>query len=241
MTTRYCVTKQIQYPDGDRVVEISIGTFDYVNPDCLSDGIKECETAIEAVEYAIELAQKWQTECGEEVFIGKGYTAGSSMPFDPWELCEDTYSRLRAWARERDADLPRCDHCGDIIDREWKHYHYDERFCSMYCLETFLEENAQYDDPEEELNEDLEMPNATQLQINTGLPLTVRLHSEWEEVGGDRYFTGYYMEEILGLPVQPQGIFYTRSDVYEWLNSKGIPTTEVLFDFDENDLELVVV
>jgi hypothetical protein len=37
MTTRYCVTKQIQYPDGDRVVEISIGTFDYVNPDCLSD------------------------------------------------------------------------------------------------------------------------------------------------------------------------------------------------------------
>lgn len=81
----------------------------------------------------------------------------------------------------------------------------------------------------------------SQLQINVGLPLTIRCHSEWEEVGGDRYLTGYRMEEILGLPAQPQGIFYTRSDVYEWLNSKGISTREVLFDFDENDLELIVL
>lgn len=85
------------------------------------------------------------------------------------------------------------------------------------------------------------MSNAIQLQINTGLPLTIRCHSEWEEVEGDRYLTGYRMEEIPGLSAQPQGIFYTRSDVYEWLNLKGIPTTDVLFDFDEEDLEIVVL
>lgn len=150
MTTRYCVTKQIQYPDGDRVVEISIGTFDYVNPGCLSDGTKECETATEAVEYAIELAQQWQTECDEEVFIGKGYTNGCCMPFDPWELCEENYAELREWAIKRDDALPKCDQCGDIIDREWKHYDYEHRFCSEYCLEAFLEEM----EPEEEIEEE---------------------------------------------------------------------------------------
>ena len=150
MTTRYCVTKQVQYPDGDRVVEISGGTFDYVNPDCLSDGIKECQTATEAVEYAIELAQKWQTECNEEVFIGKGYTGGNTMPFDPWELCEYTYLKFRAWARERDEDLLRCDHCGDAVNKKHILHDYpDFVFCQEYCAEEFLVE-------QEELNEELE-------------------------------------------------------------------------------------
>jgi hypothetical protein len=153
MTTRYCVTKQIQYPDSDRVVEVSVATFDYVNPDCLSDGIKECETATEAVEYAIELAQKWQAECGEEVFVGKGYTGGNTMPFDPWELCELTFAKFRAWARERDEDLLRCDWCGSVIEDQNKYSVYDSgdfSFCREYCAEQFIASE------EEGLEEDLE-------------------------------------------------------------------------------------
>lgn len=59
MTTRFCVTRQTQYPDGDLCVEISSGDFNYTNPRQIGH-VEEFSLALEAVEYAIDIAKQWQ-------------------------------------------------------------------------------------------------------------------------------------------------------------------------------------
>ena len=80
----YCVTRQRQWPDGNLCVELSAGSFDYINPGMLgSKGlIGEYSLALEAAEAAIADALEWQKEESEPVHIGWGYTGGWTMPFD---------------------------------------------------------------------------------------------------------------------------------------------------------------
>ena len=159
--SNYCVTRQIQWPDGDLCVELSVGSSDYTNPGGLMGYLSEHDLAIEAAEEAIAEALKWQKETTEEVFIGWGCTGGWTMPFDLETLDDETFTRLREWAKERDDKLPKCDHCGNPIagDDWWTNAYSDSdtRFCSESCADRDYEEQwkaDQLDDEEEEENDD---------------------------------------------------------------------------------------
>lgn len=138
--SNYCVTKQLQWPDRDRVVEVSVGDYNYTNPDAIGH-IEEFEFATEAAQRAIELQQEWQQEHpDEEVFVGHGYTMGCTAPFDPEEPEE-----LLAWAKERDDALPCCDQCGAKIPSEkstFRLFDEDAVFCQEHCAEQYQLQNT---------------------------------------------------------------------------------------------------
>ena len=142
----YTVTRQIQWPDGGHLVEISAGGFDYTNPDALLEqfaSLGEGETflsPVKAVEAAIKVCEAWRAVGCDEAQIGHGATGGMTMPFDP---C--TYEEARAWAAEREASLPRCDGCGELLgkDRYRVQELHDEVFCREYCAEQAWDDHCE--------------------------------------------------------------------------------------------------
>jgi hypothetical protein len=100
----YTVTRQVQWPDGNAVVEISSGGLDYANPDALSAKYPgEFETyddPVDAVEAAIEICRAWRKDGKKSAMVGYGATGGMTMPFDP---C--TFKEAREWARKRHEKL----------------------------------------------------------------------------------------------------------------------------------------
>ena len=62
--TKLVVTRQLQWPEGKRVVEVSVGGMDYVNPDALvakyQGELEEYDDPIEAVEAAIDVCRRWR-------------------------------------------------------------------------------------------------------------------------------------------------------------------------------------
>lgn len=156
----YCVTRQRQWPDGDLCVELSSGSFDYINPGMLgSKGlIGEYSLALEAAEAAIADALEWQKEESEPVHIGWGYTGGWTMPFDLNPLDEDTFTELREWAQKRDDKLDRCAYCGNpITSDEWHFNDYsdkDTKFCSEHCADKDYQEQWKANHEDEEDDDD---------------------------------------------------------------------------------------
>ena len=146
----YTVTRQIQWPDGGHLVEISAGGFDYTNPDALVSKfarLGEGQTFIspvQAVEAAIEVCEAWRAVGCDDAQIGHGATGGMTMPFD---AC--TYEEARAWAVEREASLPKCSRCGELLGRE--RYTIpeldDQTFCREYCAEQAYQDDHQEEEP----------------------------------------------------------------------------------------------
>lgn len=141
----YTVTRQHQWPDGDYVVEISQGGIDYANPDALTpvyaEEMTEYESADEAAENAIHIAQAWQADAPDKtILIAHGATGGNTMPFDGEPLTEETFAAMRQWAKEQDAQLPKCAKCGEPIRGNPYRLHDfpDERFDREYCAEKWL-------------------------------------------------------------------------------------------------------
>lgn len=138
------VTRQIQWPTGDSVVEISDGGIDYANPDALTARYKgefnEFSDPREAVEAAIAIAEAWQNDSPDKVImIGHGGTCGMTMPFEGMEICEETYAALREWAQEQYEELDKCQRCGDVLGKErWTHpgLPEEDEFCSENCCEN---------------------------------------------------------------------------------------------------------
>jgi len=146
---RFTVSTQIRWPDGLHIVEITSGNSEYVNPDCL-EIIGEYETASEAVEAAISTARDWAGEENEQIFLACGSTLGMTAHFDVMPRGAATYAHLRKWAREYDANLPRCAECGEILG-ETRYGHPDigeYDCCSEYCAEKRY--YVPLDDEEEE-------------------------------------------------------------------------------------------
>jgi len=84
----YVVTRQIQWPEGIKMVEISKGGINYVNPDALSPiydmEFEEINDPREAVDIAIEIKEAWKKrETKDKITIGVGCTGGFAMPFKP--------------------------------------------------------------------------------------------------------------------------------------------------------------
>jgi len=135
----FTVTRQLQWPEGTPVVEVSAGGLDYTNPDALVARYQgEFETyddPREAVEAAIAICKAWRQDGEKRARIGIGATGGMTMPFETCTFCE-----ARAWAKRRYVALPKCDRCGNILGRD--HYHDpddpDIKFCSEACAVGYL-------------------------------------------------------------------------------------------------------
>jgi hypothetical protein len=148
VTVPYTVSRQHQWPGGDYVVEVSAGGFDYSNPDALVTKfarLGEWETflsPVAAVEAAIAICEAWRADGCPEAQIGHGATGGMTMPLD---AC--TYEEAREWAAKREADLPRCDRCGELLPEN--HFTVpeldDARFCRENCAATAYQECLEQD------------------------------------------------------------------------------------------------
>lgn len=153
----FTVTRQKRWDDGVNLVEITQGGLDYVNPDMLVPKYRnEGETTAslcEAVENAIEIAESWQEDSKEEIFIACGNTHGMTAHLDEMELNEENYKILKEQAEKIDDSLPQCDRCGKIIDAKKHIIHTelsDERFCSEYCADKAYENYMDELEEEEE-------------------------------------------------------------------------------------------
>lgn len=147
----YTVTRQRQYPDGDFMVEISFGDYDYVNPDARPERYEgEGQTytsAVEAVNVAIAIQKQWQSDCpNDEILIGMGNTMGMTMPFDP----EDPEVLLEK-AERIDFEAAKCEQCGDIIPDGQAYQACDVfgellygEYCSEHCCDKAHEYDAAY-------------------------------------------------------------------------------------------------
>ncbi len=161
MKETWVVTRQRQYPDGDLCVEITYGGFDYTNPGELVtkyDGEgEEYADPREAVEVGIRIALAWQEETRKEVFIGKGFTGGDTLAMNLYSLTPYTFREFREWAEEKWESLPKCAHCGEIIQEKWTLPYCDDEFCSQYCCELALE-YMQDDEEDAETEEESGVP-----------------------------------------------------------------------------------
>lgn len=147
----YTVTRQLQWPDGDAVVEVSEGSLDYTNPDALvakyPGEFNEFKDPIEAVETAIEICRSWRKDGTKRARVGIGATGGMTMPFD---TC--TFKEAKEWAQKTSESLQKCPACGEITEnlKEWYTagvytqnefipYGDGEKYCSERCAEKASE------------------------------------------------------------------------------------------------------
>lgn len=148
----YTITRQLQWPEGTAVVEISAGGLDYTNPDALvakyPGEFEEFKNPIEAVETAIAICRSWRKDGKKKASIGIGVTGGMTMPFD---TC--TFKNAEAWAKERYEKLEKCPACDEIVEDLEVWYRagiftlsgefipYDDgyKYCSESCAEKASE------------------------------------------------------------------------------------------------------
>ena len=118
------VTRQIQWPDGKPVVEVSIGSIDYVNPDALvakyPGEFEEYDNPVVAVEAAISICRKWRQDGRRDAKVGFGSTGGFTLPFE-----ECSFAEAIKWAKNLlSKRVEECEHCGiklvyDSICKKW--------------------------------------------------------------------------------------------------------------------------
>lgn len=132
----FTVTRQLQWPEGSPVVEVSVGGLDYTNPDALVERYcGEFETyddPREAVAAAIDICRTWRQDGERRARIGIGATGGMVMPFEPCAFRE-----AKAWAEKTYQELPKCDRCGEVLPERY-YYNLDDpemKFCSEFCAE----------------------------------------------------------------------------------------------------------
>jgi len=134
--TKYYVSRQCYWPDGNLVVEITMGGADFANPDQLVDKFhslgegKEYRDPVKAVEAAVRVLNAWRKANTEkEIGIAYGFTAGGTMPFEPSPIDE-----IEEWAQKRYDEAPKCDHCGELEELNYTH-DFGGDFCSQDCAE----------------------------------------------------------------------------------------------------------
>jgi len=144
----WTVTRQVQWPSGDPVVEVSEGGLDYTNPDALTQQyageFQTFDDPEEAAEAAIQVCELWRKDSQPEAQVAHGATGGMTMPFEP-----GSYEELRGWAKLAKERLAKCARCGTVLgETRYRHLHLeDELFCSEGCAELAYEEQKKAEEP----------------------------------------------------------------------------------------------
>lgn len=150
--SKFTVTRQHRWHDGYKIVEVSQGGIDYANPDALvkkwQGEFQEFTGMTAAVEAAIGIAKAWQETTTDQIFIGVGATHGMTMDFDALTLNDETFDLLLDKAEKFDENLPKCDHCGDILTGKTYGHEFtdDHPFCSEHCAEMSYDEIVSLND-----------------------------------------------------------------------------------------------
>ena len=149
----YTVTRQIQWPTGEHMVEVNVGGLDYCNPDALVERypgeFQSFMNPVEAVETAIEICRAWRKDGEKQAKVGVGATGGATCPFE-----SSSFKDARRWARDILKKLPRCSECGEIMEEDQEFWYAtdfeilsDEKYCSERCANK---NTLHFDDEEEE-------------------------------------------------------------------------------------------
>jgi len=161
-TEKWFVSRQSYWgEESPYAVEIAYGGLDYANPDMLctkyhGEG-EEYTDPREAATTAVEIAQAWRKDCPDkDITVRVGFTHGFTMPFD-----EDTDEAAIAWGEKKYELLPKCPHCGEVMEERWTRALCDDEdaCCSENCANMYFEEqddDDQSDTDEIERNLDLE-------------------------------------------------------------------------------------
>ncbi len=146
----YTVTRQLQWPGGDPMVEVSEGGIDFTNPDALVEKyegeFKEFESPVEAVKVAIKICRAWRKDGERRARVGVGATGGMTIPFEA-----GSFSEVRKWSEKVNEKLEKCPACGSVVEdlKEWwqagefignDFMPYDDGY--KYCSECCAEKNS---------------------------------------------------------------------------------------------------
>jgi len=139
---KFFVSRQHYYYSGERVVEISYPSIDYVGPDMLMEKYEdegEYDDPKEALEGAIKVRDAWKKD-NPEIDIGISFGHFDCCEGEPQEL-EDLRNEVNNFYNE----LPKCDVCGQILDENETYTLFNDpefgKFCSEYCAEKALAES----------------------------------------------------------------------------------------------------
>lgn len=136
---KFFVSRQLEWPDGNLLVEVAVGGLDYCNPGMLGVRWKELgegqefENPVEAAEAAIKIRNAWKAVEVEEIEIAFGATGGMTLSLPRMRDTE-----LLAKAQEVYEGLPKCAECSGLLGEEkWAHELVvdDERFCREFCCD----------------------------------------------------------------------------------------------------------
>lgn len=135
----FVVTRQLQWPEGKKVVELSYGSIDYVNPDALSpmfEGeMEEINDPRDAAKIAISVYNKWKkNEPNSKIYIGIGDTGGYTAPFEALNNIKD----IEKIAEDIYKKMPKCAKCRELLPDKNKRWHLtisNEEFCSQQCAD----------------------------------------------------------------------------------------------------------
>jgi hypothetical protein len=109
----------------------------------------------DAVEAAIRIAEQWEKDDGEQVFIASGCTHGMFTELEGEPYSPELATKLREAAKEFDATLPCCHYCGDLIQEKYQLTDYDDcEFCSENCASNYAEQEYRERLKEEQDEED---------------------------------------------------------------------------------------
>lgn len=150
---KFYVSRQIQWPDGDKIVEVVSGGQDYANPGQLTTRFPllgegdEFTDPREAVEVAIAIRNAWKETESDDIFLALGSTGGMTLELPRYEEAE-----LREQAEQLYHKLPKCVECGDLLGSETFTHEFadhDEKFCRSYCAEENHKQHLTPTDEEE--------------------------------------------------------------------------------------------
>lgn len=166
------VTCQHRWPEGEYIVEVTIGGFDWTNPgfiDLPFPGAGETfMSAVEAMDTATSVAKAWAAaeslkpeEDRAEIHIDYGNTGGGMWSLENLFVHTDEAALKSAheWAAKFDSNLDKCLQCGTILGHkdDWLRLEFTEKdggYCSERCCEQAQAfEDKQFAEFEDEENE----------------------------------------------------------------------------------------
>lgn len=133
------------YQEGIAQVEVAQGGLAYSGADMLVAQFSNLGEGQEftglrpAVDAAIAVALAWKSALSskEDVYIAVGCTHGMFTELEGEPLSKELIQELIKNADEFDEKLPKCEHCGELLENKvW--FHTDDpdmKFCSEFCCE----------------------------------------------------------------------------------------------------------
>ena len=155
----YFVSRQIVWPEGNKVVEVVSPGLDHAGPGMLTEKFKslgegqEFASPVDAFEAANQVRNAWQKINRDDDTVTIEFLGLTG-----------TDEELGAKAEALEAKLPKCDQCGDNLPSERKQFK-DRESGSVYCSRECADRAAEF---EEEQRRELDRENSDEDEDDKG-------------------------------------------------------------------------